>query len=312
MNRFLLPALLAACTPEEGAPQLREGPEEHDPGQPGAGDTAATDTARPVDTAGVSEPVGQVCYPGADDDDTACVDLVAYSTSFGSDYDYPEPYEGSPQYTQPARFVDLYQADATLPIAPNFVLNEVMSAHKGRWGVFQVHTVESIQAIRDAIGGPLTVNSGYRSPAYNASVGGVTWSRHMYGDAVDIVSSVASLDDLGSLCDALGAGYVGYYTAHVHCDWRDDPLDPAFYDVSRIAALAPRPLNTAHLVRVGSAWSAPATGFDEGEPLRRWTAYDAAGHVIDEARGPRYTPPLHAARFTVDVGGQVLLERDLR
>ena len=46
-----------------------------------------------------------------------------------------------------------------------------------------VHKV--LQPLRDAMG-PITIASGYRCPALNKAVGGVTNSQHMKGEAVDI------------------------------------------------------------------------------------------------------------------------------
>ena len=43
-----------------------------------------------------------------------------------------------------------------------------------------------LDPLREAWGGPVVVNSGYRSPALNAAVGGAPRSRHMYGEAADI------------------------------------------------------------------------------------------------------------------------------
>lgn len=43
-----------------------------------------------------------------------------------------------------------------------------------------------LQPLRDHIGEPLIINSGYRSPALNAAVGGVKNSQHITGEAVDI------------------------------------------------------------------------------------------------------------------------------
>ena len=43
-----------------------------------------------------------------------------------------------------------------------------------------------LDPLREAWGGPVAVNSGYRSPALNAAVGGAPRSRHMYGEAADI------------------------------------------------------------------------------------------------------------------------------
>lgn len=43
-----------------------------------------------------------------------------------------------------------------------------------------------LDPIRAAWGGPITVNSGYRSPSLNKAVGGVSNSQHMKGEAADI------------------------------------------------------------------------------------------------------------------------------
>lgn len=43
-----------------------------------------------------------------------------------------------------------------------------------------------LDPIRAAWGGPITVNSGYRSPELNKKVGGVSNSQHLKGEAADI------------------------------------------------------------------------------------------------------------------------------
>jgi hypothetical protein len=320
---WLLLALAAGCLQDSDTrterhgdfPPLDEGEEERDwipedtggrpPQDSAPDDDPPPDTDDPEDTE--PDPGGpQVCYPGPGGGWSTCVDLVDYSGSWGSDYSYPDPYGGSAQYARPDRFVDLYDADPDLSIAAHFVLEEVMSWQKGQYGVFQSHVVEHMQAIRDAAGGAITVNSGYRSPGYNASVGGVTSSRHMYGDAADMDPSGISLDRLAELCYAEGADYVGMYSTFVHCDWRGDALDPAFYDGARGGERPPLPVHTARLIRDGDGWlSAPATGFDEGEPHRAWRALDAGGALIAESTGRRFQPPPEAARVEVTVGGQV-------
>lgn len=45
---------------------------------------------------------------------------------------------------------------------------------------------ELLDPIREAWGGPITVNSGYRCPALNQAVGGVTTSQHQKGEAADL------------------------------------------------------------------------------------------------------------------------------
>jgi len=49
-------------------------------------------------------------------------------------------------------------------------------------------TADMLERIRATLGVPVIVTSGYRSPAVNAAVGGVTSSDHLAGQAADIVS----------------------------------------------------------------------------------------------------------------------------
>ena len=44
-----------------------------------------------------------------------------------------------------------------------------------------------LQSIRSHFGAPVTIHSAYRTPQYNAKVGGVAHSQHCYGTAADIV-----------------------------------------------------------------------------------------------------------------------------
>jgi len=299
---MLTALLLVACSEH---PYPREGRAELD-----TRDTADTgalvDTGPPPDT----EPgpdAGEVCYPGLLRDDSACVRVVEHRDAWGAAYDYPPPYGDSPQYVAPSRYIDLQRTDPDLEVAPNFALDELMQAHKGRYGIFSPHVVSLLQDIRDQIGGPLSINSAYRNVTYNAGVGGVTYSRHQYGDAVDIGSSDASLEDLAALCGAAGASFVSEYTSHVHCDWRDTPLEPAFYDTEARSVARSAPLPSATITRDGGVWTAPSEGFDEGEPARRWVAYDADGTRCGTGAGATFTAPPEAARVEVRVGGWLVL-----
>src|SRR5690606_22379330 len=45
----------------------------------------------------------------------------------------------------------------------------------------------NLQVLRDELKAPITINSGYRSPAHNKKVGGATASTHLTGEGADIV-----------------------------------------------------------------------------------------------------------------------------
>lgn len=49
--------------------------------------------------------------------------------------------------------------------------------------------IDILQPVRDRWGKPITVTSGYRSPALNRAVKGASGSQHLKGEAADIVSS---------------------------------------------------------------------------------------------------------------------------
>ena len=43
-----------------------------------------------------------------------------------------------------------------------------------------------LQPLRDGLGKPVIITSGYRTPEHNKNVGGVPTSQHLYGQAADI------------------------------------------------------------------------------------------------------------------------------
>lgn len=307
--------LLLACVAADDVrtPPLIRGPrtddeDEGDVVEPR--DSAIPEDTGPLDTSVPTPSDLELCYPGPDDDWTVCFPLVDYDPAWGADYAYSEPYNGSAQYAKPVRFLDLTAVDPDAKLAENFVLDEFMQEWKGRYALMQPHAVETMQALRDRVGGPVTVNSGYRNVTYNAGVGGAEYSRHMYGDAIDMASSSASLSQIAEHCEALGVGYVGWYESHIHCDWRDHPLDASLFGGARSAAQLPAIERSAELVP-GALWSAPASGWDEGEPLREWVALDGQGRVLDEVTARRFVPPRDAATVQVTVGREIVLNRSV-
>lgn len=268
------------------------------------GDTDGGSTGGdPTDSGGDVAPT-EVCYPGEDGSGNTCFELL-YLQPDG--YDYPPALGGDPNYRQPIAYIDLEAIDPDTMIAPNFRLEEIAEAFKGRYGIVQPHAIESLQALRNEVGG-ITVNSGYRPPEYNASVGGATHSRHMYGDGFDLDPLDVGLSTLESACTNRGGMLVEYNT-HVHCDFRFDDVSVEFYGEAGAPPEGEAPVFSATLDEQGAGlYTASATGFDEGEPLRRWYAYDASGALIEEVIGPVYVAPESAARVRVVVGAQVELE----
>ena len=125
-----LAGLGLACAPEPDQRPVREGPREldsQDSGEPQDTDTGEpqdTDTGEPQDTEQPIE-LDRLCFPGPKMDWSVCFDLVEYQSSWGAEYDYPEPLNGSAQYSKPQRFLDLSAVtDVEQKLAPNFTFEE--------------------------------------------------------------------------------------------------------------------------------------------------------------------------------------------
>ena len=71
---------------------------------------------------------------------------------------------------------------------PNFSPAEIASRVDGAIKI-NTEAMDKLQSLRNRLGKPLIVNSGYRSPAHNRAVGGAKASKHMLGTAFDIAMS---------------------------------------------------------------------------------------------------------------------------
>lgn len=80
--------------------------------------------------------------------------------------------------------------------------------------------VRYLQRERDLYG-PTTINSGYRTPSYNAKVGGVPNSQHVQGKASDTVCKNGSPLEVAMTAEAMGMGGIGLYSSFTHIDTRD-------------------------------------------------------------------------------------------
>jgi len=86
---------------------------------------------------------------------------------------------------------------------------------------------QQLEILKEALGGAnIHVNSGYRSPRYNSSVGGAENSQHLYGQAADIVVSGYSPRQVGDAIERLiregkmRQGGMGRYSTFIHYDTR--------------------------------------------------------------------------------------------
>lgn len=105
-------------------------------------------------------------------------------------------------------------------------LSEHFSAHEfackdGSEHPIDPQLIAMLEHVRAHFGQPVTVESGYRSPAYNAKVGGAKSSYHLKGMAADITIRDVSPADVYRYCDtAFKLGGIGRYGSFTHVDCR--------------------------------------------------------------------------------------------
>lgn len=85
---------------------------------------------------------------------------------------------------------------------------------------------ENLEVLRDYINCPIKINSGYRSPSWNANIGGVIDSQHVKGNAADLVALNFTPKQLYTIIEELiingwmDEGGLGLYDTFVHYDRR--------------------------------------------------------------------------------------------
>jgi uncharacterized protein YcbK (DUF882 family) len=112
-----------------------------------------------------------------------------------------------------------------MQLTPDFTLEEFISIKdNGVPSKEDIHNLTSLanrlQVVRDFLRKPIKINSGWRSPEYNRSVGGAGNSQHLYGKAADIVVVGMSPIDVYNFLHNWTGG-LGKYTTFTHVDIRD-------------------------------------------------------------------------------------------
>lgn len=107
------------------------------------------------------------------------------------------------------------KTDGAKKLSKNFTVKEFACKDKSDTILIDTDLVTVLQAVRDHFGKAVKINSAYRTPAYNISVGGSSKSQHCLGTAADI--KITGVDPLqialyvSSLPQFKGHGGIGYY-----------------------------------------------------------------------------------------------------
>ena len=106
-----------------------------------------------------------------------------------------------------------------IQLTANFNLTEFACRHCGAVKIDPA-LVTRLQQLRDRVGRPIIITSGYRCEAHNRAVGGATDSQHLLGKAADIQVEGMAPDTLAAHAEAIGFGGIGIYSNFVHVDTR--------------------------------------------------------------------------------------------
>lgn len=113
-------------------------------------------------------------------------------------------------------------------LSPNFKVSDFACKDNSDVVLINPHLVELLEKIQQHFGKDVQINSGYRTPSYNAerrskSKGVAKNSQHMYGNAADIVIKGVTPTEIYNFVDTFHQGGMGLYLKNnfVHVDVRD-------------------------------------------------------------------------------------------
>ena len=117
--------------------------------------------------------------------------------------------------------------DGDKKLSTNFKVKEFASKDGSNAVLVAPRLVMVLQSLRSHFCAAVTINSGYRTPQYNAKVGGVTDSQHCYGTAADIVVRGKTPAQVAAYARQLMPdwGGVGVYDSFCHIDVREARAD---------------------------------------------------------------------------------------
>jgi uncharacterized protein YcbK (DUF882 family) len=117
--------------------------------------------------------------------------------------------------------------DGRVKLSPNFSVREFACKDGSDEILIAPELVRLLQAVRDYLGVPISITSGYRTVSHNRKVGGASNSFHTRGMAADIW---APLNTPRQVYEAINSGRVpgvrpdwiglGLYASFVHIDCR--------------------------------------------------------------------------------------------
>ena len=139
--------------------------------------------------------------------------------------------DNEPEGGKPMVEINAYskKKDGEKKLSSNFKVKEFACKDGSDAVLVAPRLVMVLQSIRDHFGAPITINSAYRTPQYNAKVGGAGQSQHCYGTAADITVKGVGVDTVAAYARKIMPdwGGVGSYKTQgfTHIDVRETRAD---------------------------------------------------------------------------------------
>lgn len=106
-------------------------------------------------------------------------------------------------------------------LSPHFSTHEFVDRRTGHFVRPPQELLAVLELVRGLAGRPVHILSGHRCPSTNELVGGALHSRHIVGDAVDIMRGLVTVRQ-AIACGAVGVGERSGWA--VHLDVRPGPV----------------------------------------------------------------------------------------
>jgi len=115
--------------------------------------------------------------------------------------------------------------DGNVNLSPDFRVHEFRSRDGADQVLIDLDMIPVLQRFREYVEAPVSISSAYRTPSYNASVGGAPTSYHVQGRAFDIPFSpsyrnLTSRNLMANFFNSLGVTGIIVYPSFVHIDSR--------------------------------------------------------------------------------------------
>lgn len=108
-----------------------------------------------------------------------------------------------------------------IQISKNFKLKEFQCKDGSKLVKIDSQLLNKLQQLRDIIGKPIIINSGFRTPEHNKRVRGAENSFHLQGKAADIQVNGITPKQLAKYAEKVGFNGIGVYKTFIHVDVRD-------------------------------------------------------------------------------------------